>query len=48
MNQNQPNSVPSAENKPEKKPNESGAFHVEGFIKIFDPKSQEVFVEKRA
>ena len=31
-----------------KKPNDTGAFHVEGFVKIFDPKTNETFVEKRA
>ncbi len=31
-----------------KKPNESGVISVEGFVKIFDPKNKEVFVEKRA
>lgn len=33
---------------PNKKPNESGVINVEGHVKIFDPKSKEVFVEKRA
>jgi hypothetical protein len=28
--------------------NETGAINVEGFVKIFDPKNKEVFVEKRA
>jgi hypothetical protein len=31
-----------------KKPNETGAIRVEGFVKIHDPKTQQVFVEKRA
>jgi hypothetical protein len=31
-----------------KKPNENGVINVEGFVKIFDPKSKEVYVEKRA
>ena len=31
-----------------KKPNETGSISVEGFIKIFDPKTKQVFVEKRA
>ena len=31
-----------------KRPNETGSISVEGFVKIFDPKSNEVFVEKRA
>ena len=30
------------------RPNENGALHVEGFVKIFDPNTQEVLVEKRA
>jgi len=31
-----------------RRPNETGAINVEGFVRIFDPKSKEVFVEKRA
>ena len=31
-----------------KRPNESGKISVQGFIKIFDPVSKQVFVEKRA
>ena len=31
----------------ETKPNESGGFHVEGHIKIFDPETKEVFIDKR-
>ena len=30
------------------RPNETGALHIEGFVKIFDPNTQEVIVEKRA
>jgi len=33
---------------PSAKPNEAGTFSVEGFIKIFDPNTNEVLVEKRA
>ena len=29
------------------KPNETGGFYFEGHIKIFDPKTNEVFIEKR-
>lgn len=40
-----------AENKlnqePEKRPNEVGGFHFEGHIKIFDPETKEVFIDKR-
>jgi hypothetical protein len=28
-------------------PNETGGFHFEGHIKIFDPQTQEVFIDKR-
>jgi hypothetical protein len=31
-----------------KRPNETGAISVEGFIKISDPTTKQVFVEKRA
>ncbi len=31
----------------EKKPNETGGFHFEGHIKIFDPTTKEVFIDKR-
>lgn len=31
-----------------KRPNETGSISVEGFVRIFDPKNKEVFVEKRA
>jgi hypothetical protein len=31
-----------------KKPNETGSIRVEGFVKIYDPNSKEIFVEKRA
>ena len=31
-----------------KRPNETGAMSVEGFIKIFDPATKQVFVEKQA
>lgn len=44
-----------APNKPEpsvkpaaKRPNETGSISVEGFVKIFDPETKQVFVEKRA
>jgi hypothetical protein len=31
-----------------KRPNETGSISVEGFLKIFDPKTKQVIVEKRA
>lgn len=30
------------------KPNETGSFSVEAYVKIFDPESKEIYVEKRA
>jgi hypothetical protein len=33
---------------PAKKPNETGSISVEGHIRIFDPKTKQVIVEKRA
>jgi hypothetical protein len=30
------------------RPNDTGSISVEGFVKIFDPTSKEVYVEKRA
>lgn len=30
-----------------KKPDEQGGFHIEGHIKIFDPETKEVYVDKR-
>jgi|SRR6056300_1218000 len=30
-----------------KKPDETGGFHIEGHIKIFDPQTKEVYVDKR-
>mgnify|MGYP000521084975 CR=1 FL=1 len=36
------------EEKPSSVPNEAGSFAVEGHVKIFDPETREVFVEKRA
>ena len=31
-----------------KRPNEQGSFSVEAHVRIFDPKTREVYVEKRA
>jgi hypothetical protein len=33
--------------KPESRPNETGGFHFEGHIKIFDPQTKEVYIDKR-
>lgn len=32
---------------PEKKPNETGGFYFSSSIKIFDPETQEILVQKR-
>jgi len=32
---------------PQSNPNETGGFHFEGHIKIFDPNTKEVFIDKR-
>jgi hypothetical protein len=37
-----------SQNPAQKRPNEVGALTVSGFVKIFDPKTQEVFVETRS
>jgi hypothetical protein len=31
-----------------KRPNETGTIRVEGFLRIFDPKTQQTFLETRA
>jgi hypothetical protein len=40
---------PKTDQKPApRQPNETGSVSVEAFVKIFDPKTKRVFVEKRA
>ena len=39
--------TPEPQVKP-RRPNDVGALQIDGFVKIFDPNTQEVFVEKRA
>ena len=39
--------MPNNSEKPEKLPNETGGFHFEGHIKIFDPTTGEVLIDKR-
>jgi hypothetical protein len=34
--------------KPEKRPDDTGSVSVDGFVKIFDPKTRKVFVEQKA
>ena len=36
------------EQKQPQRPNEQGSFSVEAHVRIFDPKTQQTFVEKRA
>jgi hypothetical protein len=48
MTQKDTQKHPTNSIKPPAKPNDTGSISVEGFVKIFDPKSKEVFVEKRA
>ena len=43
MPQNQENNSQNQENRP----NETGGFHFEGHIKIFDPQTNEIFIDKR-
>ena len=47
MNNQHENIMPNNSEKPEKLPNETGGFHFEGHIKIFDPTSGEVLIDKR-
>jgi hypothetical protein len=42
------NKQPTQTPAPTKRPNETGSVRIEGFVKIHDPKTKEVFVEKRA
>lgn len=46
-NQNKPEPIVEEKAK-ESRPNENGAVHVEAFMRIFDPKTKETFVEGRA
>ena len=42
-----PNSQPKPEKIAEKKPNEVGGFYFSSHIKIFDPNTKQVLVQKR-
>lgn len=48
MTQNTTQKQPAQPQSALKKPNETGSISVEGFVRIFDPATKEVFVEKRA
>ena len=46
-NQNMPNDLEKTEENLEKKPDEHSSFNFEGHIKIFDPETNEILVDKR-
>jgi hypothetical protein len=48
MTQNTTQTQPVLQQPAPKKPNDTGSISVEGFVRIFDPETKEVFVEKRA
>lgn len=49
MNQNSEKQPPSNQKTAQpSRPNDTGSISVEGFVKIFDPATKEVYVEKRA
>jgi hypothetical protein len=49
MNENSMPKQPNVTQNPTaKRPNETGSISVQGFVKIFDPATKVVFVEKRA
>lgn len=47
MNQNMVEKQEKKEEKPEKKPNEQAGFYFSSHLKIFDPNTKEVLVQKR-
>jgi hypothetical protein len=48
MTQNTTQTQPVPQPPAPKKPNDTGSISVEGHVRIFDPETKEVFVEKRA
>jgi hypothetical protein len=48
MTENTTQKQPIQQQSAPKKPNDTGSISVEGFVRIFDPETKEVFVEKRA
>lgn len=40
--------IKTTESTKPRRPNDVGALQIDGFVKIFDPNTKEVFVEKRA
>lgn len=47
MDKKQENSTNKLEKPHEKKPNETGGFYFSSFVKITDPNTKEVLVQKR-
>lgn len=48
MNENKPEIAETPSEILQKNPDEIGGFHVEAHVKIFNPESQEIFVDKRS
>jgi hypothetical protein len=48
MQKNQPPASQPPKSQPVARPNERGTIAVSGFLKISDPNTKQVFVEKRA
>ena len=42
------NAIPEQKQPQPKRPNEQGSFSVEAHVRIFDPKTREVYMEGRA
>lgn len=47
MNENPAKSQEKSSEKPENKPNEHGGFYFSSHVKIFDPNTKQVLVQKR-
>lgn len=47
-NQPQPSTTAQPTDQKPRRPNDMGRLQIDGFVKIFDPNTKEVFVEKRA
>ncbi len=47
MENNSQKSVKPPVAAPQRRPNEQGTINVSGFVKIYDPKTKQVFVETR-
>lgn len=47
MSENTQNNSKIKDEKAEKKPNEHGGFYFSSFVRVFDPNTNQVIVEKR-